>query len=152
MSWPRTRWTSDRGHWSVDSDFTCFNSMAGRNSPPTCVKFQKSDHPFHSRRGPSPQSIAEPLPTLSLQNFQNHIAMSRPLPSRSTLLGKRSATPGEHSPRCPLQAGCFVHFISRFLFVSAPGRPANHFLPEATFLHVQRSHLLRFFRATLHDN
>jgi len=39
--------TVDLRRSTVDRDFTCFNSMAGRNSPPTCVKFQKSDQPFH---------------------------------------------------------------------------------------------------------
>ena len=32
---------------TVDLDFTCFNSMSGRNRPPTIAKFQKSKSILH---------------------------------------------------------------------------------------------------------
>jgi hypothetical protein len=40
---------------TVDLDFTCFNSMAGRNSPPTCVKIQKNGSAFGSQSTSSDQ-------------------------------------------------------------------------------------------------
>jgi hypothetical protein len=44
-------WMMDLRRSTADLDFTCFNSRARRNYPPTSAKHQKSKSPFLSHKG-----------------------------------------------------------------------------------------------------